>query len=132
MGKWSKFFISLIDNIFFAAIAIILLFYFLPEYFLIGTVLIVVGFIIFVVARAYLILPYLGDKGMVSYDIIGKVGTVTKKIDGTGKVLVGGTLWNAKTENGSVLEENTKVKVIQRKRLTLYVVPIENQENQHF
>ncbi|MCR5186136.1 MAG: NfeD family protein [Clostridia bacterium] len=45
----------------------------------------------------------------------GKIGLVIKKIDsisGSGQIKIGTEVWSAKSEDGSVIEENSKVEVI--------------------
>ena len=49
------------------------------------------------------------------YSIIDSIGTVTKEINpsiGEGQITINGDKWSAKTKDGSVVPENTKVKII--------------------
>ena len=57
-----------------------------------------------------------GDNPLVSsnpvYTILGKTAVVTKEIDtakGVGQITINGDKWSAKTVNGEVVPENTKV-----------------------
>ena len=57
-----------------------------------------------------------GDNPLVSsnpvYTILGKTAVVTKEIDtakGVGQITINGDKWSAKTANGDIVPENTKV-----------------------
>lgn len=60
---------------------------------------------------------------------IGKTGIVTETIDnikGLGKVKVQGSLWSAKSSDGSVIDENERVRVLEIKGVKLVVENIKN------
>ncbi len=58
---------------------------------------------------------------------IGAEGVVTEKIDNlaaTGQVKVAGSIWTARTEDGSVLEEGSRVRVLRIEGVKLLVAPL--------
>ncbi|MDO4458671.1 MAG: NfeD family protein [Clostridia bacterium] len=55
----------------------------------------------------------------------GRVTTEINEITGTGRVLVGGNSWSAKTKNGSIIPEGTMVKVEAIEGVKLIVHPAE-------
>lgn len=58
--------------------------------------------------------------------VLEMTGVVTERIDnidGTGTVYVDGKVWSARSENGDVIEKDTRVKVVRIEGVKLYVVP---------
>lgn len=56
--------------------------------------------------------------------LVGKIGRVTETINsaaGTGRALVGGDDWRARTEDGTILPENTHVVVVGMDGITIVV-----------
>ena len=123
----SKFILTSLDDVIVVIAAIAILYFFFSEYFVIGTILIVIGFVIFLFVKARLILPYLEDKGMVSYDVVGKIGRVIEQIDKSskGKVIIGNEIWHATSINGNVIEPGQQIRVIKRDGLILYVKTVD-------
>lgn len=61
--------------------------------------------------------------------VIGKIGVVTDKIDNvseTGLVKVGGSLWTARTVDGSLIDVGEKVKILQISGVKLMVEKSDN------
>lgn len=57
--------------------------------------------------------------------VLEMTGVVTERIDnidGTGTVYVDGKVWSARSENGDVIEKDTRVKVVRIEGVKLYVV----------
>ncbi|MGQ4915496.1 MAG: NfeD family protein [Candidatus Asgardarchaeia archaeon] len=123
----SKFILTSLDDVIVVIAAIAILYLFFSEYFVIGTILIVIGFVIFLFVKARLILPYLEDKGMISYDVVGKIGRVIEQIDKSskGKVIIGNEIWHATSINGNVIEPGQQIRVIKRDGLILYVKTVD-------
>ncbi len=65
-----------------------------------------------------------------AYSIIGKKAIVTHAIDptqGLGQIKVSGELWSAKTIDGSTIDEQTQVQIIQIEGVKAIVEPLEKQ-----
>jgi membrane-bound serine protease (ClpP class) len=58
--------------------------------------------------------------------ILNSTGIVVRKLAPFGEVNVQGEIWRAKTEDGSIVEEGKKVKVVARQGLILIVRREEN------
>jgi len=59
--------------------------------------------------------------------IVGMTVPVTERIDnlaGTGAVKVEGTVWSARSENGSAIEEGTAVKILYIQGVKVMVTPV--------
>ncbi len=57
--------------------------------------------------------------------VIGKTGIVTEDIDNlaeTGTVKVGGAVWSARSDDGSIIEKGEKVKILEIKGVKLFVI----------
>lgn len=65
-------------------------------------------------------------------DLVGKEGKITERVDNlseTGRMMVNGMDWSARTEkDGQVIEPDTIVRVIKVVGVKLIVVPLEEQE----
>lgn len=62
-----------------------------------------------------------------SFSLISKTGIVLSKInnlDGNGLVKVNGEIWSARSENNSIIEEGTYIKVLKIDGVKLIVEPI--------
>lgn len=58
--------------------------------------------------------------------IINSIGVVVRKLTPSGEISVQGEIWQAKTEDGSTIEEGKKVRVVARQGLVLIVRKEEN------
>lgn len=101
-----------------AAVILILLWFLGEEYFVLGLAVLM---IFSIPLQAYFesrdrSLVKTGLEGMV-----GKTGVVKSAPSPEGKVLVRGELWNAKSENGSIIEPGTKVEVLKVDGMELVV-----------
>lgn len=65
-------------------------------------------------------------------DLVGKEGRITEKVDNlsqTGRMMVNGMDWSARTErDGLVIEPDTIVRIVKVVGVKLIVVPLEEQE----
>lgn len=62
-----------------------------------------------------------------AYSIIGKKGIVTQSIDptqGVGQIKVAGEVWSAKTVDGSTIEKDTQIEIIEIEGVKAIVKPI--------
>ncbi len=120
-----KFIAITVDELVLVPIAIALVYYFLPEYFVTSIILGVVGAAIFVTIKYYWIYPSLLDVTYPLYDMKGVTGTVIKQVSSqSGKVKVGQEIWDARYNYG-VLEPGTKVQIISRESMMVTVEPFE-------
>lgn len=83
---------------------------------LIAIIAVVIGLFVRRIAISFKAKKYTGSESL-----IGKTATVKKAINPMGVVSVEGIQWRARTEDGSILEANVKVTVVERDELVLVV-----------
>jgi membrane protein implicated in regulation of membrane protease activity len=121
----TKFFVITIDELILVPIAIIIVYYFVPELLFELTALLIVGSVIFVAAKYYLVYPSLQDTGSHAlYDLKGVKAIVVEPVTTqSGKVKVGAEIWDARCKEGFVIDSGTEVKILDRQSMRVLVAP---------
>ena len=120
-----KFIAITVDELVLVPIAIILVYYFLPEFFVTSIILGVVGSVVFVAIKYYWIYPSLQDNTYPLYEMKGITGTVFEQVTAqSGKIKVGQEIWDARYNYG-VLEPGTRVQIISRDSMQVTVEPVD-------
>jgi membrane protein implicated in regulation of membrane protease activity len=120
-----KFIAITVDELILVPIAVILVYYFLPEFFVTSIILGVVGSAVFVAIKYYWIYPSLSDESYALYEMKGITGTVLDQVTAqSGKIKVGQEIWDARYNYGT-LEPGTQVQVISRDSMLVTVEPVD-------
>ncbi len=120
-----KFLAITVDELVLVPIAIVLVYYFLPEFFVTSIVFGVVGGAIFVAIKYYWIYPSLSNESYSLYDMKGVYGTVMETVSSqSGKIKVGQEIWDARYNYG-VIEPGIKIQIISRDSMMVTVEPSE-------
>ncbi|MFW9816779.1 MAG: NfeD family protein [Candidatus Thorarchaeota archaeon] len=120
----AKFIAITVDELILVPIAIIIVYYFKPEWLLPITVLLIIGAAIFVAGKYYLIYPSLLDTPQEFYELKGLKGTVIDTVTQTsGKIKVGAEIWDARCDIGEI-EKGTQVVIVSRDFMKVRVEPI--------
>ena len=116
-----KFLAITVDELVLVPLAIVFVYWFLPDYFLMSIIIGIVGSAIFVAIKYWLVYPL--DTSYSYYDLQGIVGTVKVTVTPqSGKITVGQELWDARCDVGEIAP-GTKVRVIARDSLLVRVAP---------
>ncbi len=118
-----KFIAITIDELVLVPLAVIMIYFFLPE-FLVASILIgIVGSAIFVAIKYWLVYPQLLDTSYACYGLEGINGIVKETVTPqAGKIKVGQELWDARCDVGEIAP-GTKVKIISRDSMLVRVTP---------
>ncbi len=117
-----KFILITIDEIILVVLAVIAVYYILPQYLVPAIILSVAGTALFIAVKYYLVYPVLNDD-TTRYDIVGMTGRVIKTVTAsTGKIRLGGEIWEARSDEGP-LETGTEVVVMSREGIFVRVTP---------
>jgi membrane protein implicated in regulation of membrane protease activity len=118
-----KFIVITVDELILVPIALILVYYFIPELLPFATVALVIGAIVFVAAKYYLIYPSLQEGSHALYDLEGMTGKVIDTVTKTsGKIKVGAEIWEARYDEGEI-PIGAEVNVVSRESMKVRVVP---------
>ncbi|MHA1905896.1 MAG: NfeD family protein [Candidatus Thorarchaeota archaeon] len=118
-----KFIAITVDELVLVPLALVMVYYFLPEFLAPSIIIGIVGSAVFVAIKYYWIYPSLSDESYVLYDMKGVTGTVYEQCSTqSGKIKVGQEIWDARYNYG-VLESGTKVQVISRDSMLVTVEP---------
>ncbi|MFW9909115.1 MAG: NfeD family protein [Candidatus Thorarchaeota archaeon] len=118
-----KFIAITVDELVLVPIAIVLVYYFIPELFLPSIIIGILGAAVFVAIKYYWVYPSLSDESYGLYEMKGITGTVMESVTArSGKIKVGQEIWDARYEAG-VLSPGTKVRIISRESMTVRVAP---------
>jgi membrane protein implicated in regulation of membrane protease activity len=122
-----KFIAITVDELILIPLAIVLVYFFLPDFLLIATSFLIVGAIIFVAVKYYLIYPTLLPGSYNLYDMQGVIGLVTEHVsrDG-GKIKVGQEIWDARCLEGEIAS-GVEVKIVSRESFKVFVEPLTSQ-----
>jgi membrane protein implicated in regulation of membrane protease activity len=112
-------------------IAIIIVYYFVPDLFVQITALLIIGSVIFVVAKYYLVYPSLQETGSYAlYDLKGMKAIVVEQVTTqSGKVKVGAEIWDARCKEGLEIESGTEVNILDRESMRVLVAPRSSDES---
>ena len=118
-----KFIVITIDELFLVPVAMALAYFFVPDWFIPLTILLIIGAAIFVVAKYYLVYPSLQESSYSFYELQGLRGKVTEEVTiSSGKIKVGAEIWDARCDVGSI-EVGTDVTIISRDKMRVVVAP---------
>ncbi len=122
-----KFIAVTIDEMILVPLALAVIYYYFPEYFVLATIALIIGAIVFVVAKYYLIYPSLLESS--SHPLYGLTGmhaiVVEEVTETSGKIKIGSEIWEARGNPGVSLAVGTEVKIIERSGLLVRVAPID-------
>lgn len=121
-----KFIAITIDELVLVSLAIIAVYYFLPDFFLASIVIGLIGTTVYVVIKYYFIYPSLFDTSYAYYDLKGVSGVVIDNVSReSGKIKVGQEIWDARTDEGS-FPPGTKIKIVSRDSMIVRVTALGN------
>lgn len=119
-----KFIVITIDELILVPIAIALVYYFMPDLVVLASIALIIGAIVFVAVKYYLVYPSLQEGSYMLYDLQGMVGKVIEPVtQHTGKIKVGAEIWEARCDEGEIAS-GVEVKVVSRDRMQVRVVPM--------
>ncbi len=120
-----KFILITIDELVLVPIAIVLIAFFAPDLLILAIVVGVIGSIIFVAGKWYIVYPALQDGSYQLYDLAGMEGKVILTVTTTsGKVRVGQEIWDARCDDGEI-PVGTKVRIVSRESMRVKVAELE-------
>ena len=120
-----KFILITIDELVLVPMAIALIAIFAPEFLVLAIVVGVIGSIIFVAGKWYIVYPALQDGSYQLYDLAGMEGKVISTVTPTaGKVKVGQEIWDARCDDGEIPKGST-VKIVSRESMRVKVAELE-------
>lgn len=120
-----KFIAITVDELILVPIAIVLVYYFAREILVPAILLLLVGSVIFVAAKYYLVYPSLSQDAHPIYTMEGMHGVVLSRVTGNeGKIKVGAEIWDARCD-GPPIEKGTEVVILSRASLKVRVKPVE-------
>lgn len=114
------------DDIIAITAILFLTYYFWAKYFRIAILIAIMWTIFGIGLKSYILLPsLLKEKPEAAEDYVGKTATVTKTLNPSGFIKIGGEIWKSETLSDPI-EEGSKVKVcrMDKKRLILFVEKI--------
>lgn len=122
----AKFIAITIDELVLIPIAMWIVYIFKPEWFLVATVLLVIGAAVFVAAKYYLVYPSLLDEARPFYELEGMTGTVIEEVTQiAGKIRVGAEIWEARCDVGTI-SKGSEVVVLKRESMKVRVESLVN------
>ena len=123
-----KFIAITIDELLLVPVAMALAFYFIPDWFVPITMLLIFGAIVFVVGKYYLVYPALLESSYAYYDLKGLTGKVIEPVtERSGKIKVGAEIWDARTDSGAI-DIGTEVRVVSRESMKVRVRPLAEED----
>ena len=119
----AKFIAITVDELILVPIAIMIVYYFKPEWLIPITILLIIGAAIFVAGKYYLIYPSLLDTPNKFYELKGLTGKVIDTVTPvSGKIKVGAEIWEARCDVGEI-ETGTTVVIVSRESMKVRVEP---------
>ena len=119
----AKFIAITVDELVLVPIAIIIVYYFKPEWLIPISILLIIGAAIFVAGKYYLIYPSLLDTPQQFYELKGLKGRViTTVTPEAGKIKVGAEIWDARCDVGEIAK-GTEVVIVSRENMRVRVEP---------
>ncbi|MHA2141492.1 MAG: NfeD family protein [Candidatus Thorarchaeota archaeon] len=118
-----KFIAITVDELFLVPVAMALAYFFVPDWFVPISILLIVGAVVFVAAKYYLVYPSLQETSYSFYELEGLRGKVIEEVTvSSGKIKVGAEIWDARCDAGNI-EVGTEVTVVSRDMMRVIVVP---------
>jgi membrane protein implicated in regulation of membrane protease activity len=120
----AKFIAITMDELILVPIAMWIVYIFRPDWFLIATILLIIGAVVFVAAKYYLIYPSLLDESRPFYELQGMKGIVIDDVSEVdGKIKVGAEIWEARCDVGEI-KSGTEVIIVARESMKVRVEPV--------
>jgi membrane protein implicated in regulation of membrane protease activity len=118
-----KFILITVDELIIVPVALVLVYFFVPELLIPVAVLTIAGAIIFVIIKYYIVYPTLAKEGSYGfYELSGLTGIVTVPVtQKTGKIKVGSEIWDARCDEGEI-PTGAEVQIISRESFKVRVV----------
>ncbi|MFX1472545.1 MAG: NfeD family protein [Promethearchaeota archaeon] len=118
-----KFIVITIDELLLVPVAMALAYFFVPDWFVPLTILLIIGAAVFVIAKYYLVYPSLLESSYSFYELEGLRGRVIEEVTiSAGKIKVGAEIWEARCDVGRI-EVGKSVTIISRDKMNVVVVP---------
>jgi len=118
-----KFILITVDELVLVPLIILAAYYFVPHLLTFTIIATLVGAVVFVAAKYYLVYDSLKEGSYYLYDLQGTRCTVIEKVTTTtGKVKVGAEIWEARSDNGEILV-GTEVVIVSRESMKVHVKP---------
>ncbi|MFX1331575.1 MAG: NfeD family protein [Promethearchaeota archaeon] len=118
-----KFIVITLDELLLVPVAMALAYFFVPDWFVPLTILLIIGAAVFVIAKYYLVYPSLLESSYSFYELEGLRGRVIEEVSiSAGKIKVGAEIWEARCDVGRI-EVGKSVTIISRDRMNVVVVP---------
>jgi membrane protein implicated in regulation of membrane protease activity len=119
----AKFIAITVDELILVPIAIIIVYYFKPEWLLPISVLLIIGAAIFVAGKYYIVYPSLLETPNKFYELKGLRGKVIDTVTPvSGKIKVGAEIWDARCDVGEI-ETGIEVVIVDRDFMKVRVEP---------
>jgi membrane protein implicated in regulation of membrane protease activity len=116
-----KFIAITIDELILVPIAVVIIYYCARDLLIPATLLLIIGSVIFVAAKYYLVYPSLQDVVHPIYKMEGTRGVVISRVTGNeGKIKVGAEIWDARCD-GPPIEKGSEVVILSRESLKVRV-----------
>jgi membrane protein implicated in regulation of membrane protease activity len=121
-----KFILITVDELVLVPVAIVLVYFFVPELLVPVSILSIAGAIVFVAIKYYVVYPTLAKEGSYGfYEVSGLTGIVTVSVTQTsGKIKVGSEIWDARCDEGEI-PIGADVQILSRDSFKVRVAPIE-------
>ena len=99
-----KFILITVDELVLVPVAIVLVYFFVPELLIPVSILTIAGAVIFVIIKYYVVYPTLAKESSYGfYELSGLTGKVTAPVSQTtGKIKVGSEIWDARCDEGEI------------------------------
>ncbi|MFX0107704.1 MAG: NfeD family protein [Candidatus Hodarchaeota archaeon] len=118
-----KFIAVTVDELVLVPVVIAVVWFLAPEFTLLVSILMIVGAVVFVAAKYYLIYPSLQDSSYALYELKGLKGKVIETVtDKSGKIKVGAEIWDARCHEGDI-PPGVQVTILAREDMTVRVRP---------
>jgi membrane protein implicated in regulation of membrane protease activity len=120
-----KFIAITIDELVLVPIAVIIVYFFARQILVPVILLLIVGSVLFVAAKYYLVYPSLQEGTHPIYKMEGTHAMVISRVTGKeGKIKVGAEIWDARCD-GPPIEKGTEVVILSRESLKVRVKPVD-------
>jgi membrane protein implicated in regulation of membrane protease activity len=122
-----KFVLITVDELVLVPIAIVLVYFFVPELLIPVSILSIAAAAVFVAIKYHVVYPTLAMESSYGfYEISGLTGIVTAPVTQTsGKIKVGSEIWDARCDEGEI-SIGANVEIVSRDSFRVRVAPIEN------
>ena len=126
MSPKIKFILITVDELVLVPVAIVLVYFFAPEFLIPVALLTIAGAVVFVIIKYYVVYPTLAKESSYGfYELSGLTGITTTPVTPTsGKIKVGSEIWDARCYEGEI-PIGAEVQILSRDSFKVRVVRIE-------